>query len=99
MGTPYDSSLFADFPSLNTLPRSNDAGWFDRVEGEDNNTRANRALRAVEVEYLPTGETMESALVDLVTDLMHLARHNGVNFQEVLKMAVTAHDIERQRPC
>lgn len=95
---PYDSSLFADFPSLDTRPRSTDAGWFDVVEGRTNNERADCALKAVETDYLPAGEVMESALVDLVTGLMHLARRNDVSFQEVLRMAVDAHDTERQRP-
>lgn len=67
----------------------------ERAAMSDNNERADRARQTLwyYADY-SDGELCDSTVVDLLTDLMHLCREDGANFNELLQMARVHYEAE-----
>jgi len=68
-----------------------------------NQERADRVRRILDThevyrEYLHEGDGYETALGDLLSDMMHLAQIDGLNWAEIAERAVGHHEAEQTEP-
>ena len=61
----------------------------------DNETRINRAITALEAAYKEEDDDLPSNTIDLLTDLMHLCKQQGIEFQKCLLSAEVNFEAER----
>ena len=64
------------------------------IKVRTNETRAEEARAAVSSMQLPHEET-EANIIDLITNLLHLAHQEGLDPQAILRMAETHFEEER----
>ncbi len=60
----------------------------------DNETRRNRAITALEA-YSEEDDDLASNITDLLTDLMHLCKQQGIEFQGCLLSAEVNFEAEK----
>jgi hypothetical protein len=61
----------------------------------DNEMRINRAITALQAAYEEEEDDLASRINDLLTDLMHLCKQQGIEFQRCLLCAEVNFEAER----
>jgi hypothetical protein len=61
----------------------------------DNEMRVNRAITALEAAYSEEEDDLVSTISDLLTDLMHLCRREGIEFRRCLLCAEVNFEAEK----
>jgi len=61
----------------------------------DNEMRINRAIAALEAAYPEEEDELSSTVSDLLTDLMHLCRQEGIEFRRCVTVAEVNFESEK----